>query len=1045
MKAVSRTSSLRRLCLLLISLLALPALLFAQSAGVGSISGVVEDSTGAVVPGAHVVLDNTAKGIHRETDSSSAGVFNFAALIPAAGYSVTVSKTGFADYVVKDITVQVGSNVDFHTALRIAASGTEVQVTGEAPLVDPTKTEASSVVDQHQIQDLPINGRRVDSFVLLTPGVSNDFVYGLLTFRGVAGQNAFLVDGVDTTEGFYGENAGRTRIATQISQDAVDQFQVVSSNYSAEFGHAMGGVVNTVTKSGGNAVHGNAYWFYRSTGFNAKDYFAAFNPSEKRNQMGGNVGGPIIKDKLFYFLNFEATRRNFPMVSSINSGNAVDGTTQTWKLCGVASGGFPAATAAQCAAINGLLPRFYGTIPRTLNQELYLAKLDYHLNDRNTLSASFNFLHSISPNGIQSGAVSTSGSALTSNGDDYVTVKNGRIQWLTTPTNSLSNEFRFGLAADRQADSPNPALTGEGLGLLAVSVYGTSIGTTNYLPRVEPNERRFQFTDNLTWVKGRHTFKFGADIATTHDYVYYVSNYNGSYTYQNVNAFALDYSGNDGTKHWGTYAQTFGKPDIAFTQNDWAVYAQDQWRATDKLVLTLGARYEYTQIPQPKVCNPDYPETCHVASDNLNLAPRIGITYQLDPKTVLQAGFGMFFARLQGGTLDNLYTSGNGLYQTGISLSSTQSAQLAAGPSFPNVLPSIPTAAKVAAASLQYMAPGVRTPYSEQANFGIQHEIAKNTVLNVSYLWSRGLQLWGVRDVNLPTTTTPFTYKIQDEHGTQTGTYTTDILTGTRPDTRYGAVWLNENAINSYYNALSAQLNQRFSHGITAMASYTWAHEIDDGQQYGGGTNNLFLSNGWYWLNNGDYKADKGSGNLDQRHRFVLSWAWGPKFTNRTDAFSRYLINGWQLSNITTLATGHPSGSLTAYKNSTKDVPGMFSTYSLNGTGYSSRVPWLPVNSYYLPGFYRADMRLSKIIPIGEAEGPMKLALNFDVFNVANNWSATSYKTSQAYTEVSTGVLKQTPTVPTPGATLLYTPSADALNPDGTQARRLQVSARFTF
>ena len=1008
---------------------------WAQSGGVAAVSGVVRDASGAAIAKANVTISSDSRGVVRTLTTNEAGAFTAPSLVPGPGYKISVSAQGFAPYEATSLELAVGQNMALDVVLKVAAATEKVEVTGEAPLVETTKTDTSAVVSQQQIENLPINGRRVDSFVLLTPAVSNDYVYGLLTFRGVAGQNTFLVDGVDTTEGFYNENAGRTRIASQISQDAVDQFQVVSSNYSAEFGHAMGGVVNTVTKSGANQMHGSAYWFYRSTGFNAKDHFASFNPSEKRNQLGAEIGGPIKKDKLFYYANFETTRRNFPMLDSLNT-NAVSGATQTWNQCGVASGGFPAATAAQCTAINGLLPRFFGSIDRKLDQELYFAKLDYRLSDRNSLSASFNFLHAVSPNGIQTGAVSTTGSALNSNGNDFATVKNGRLQWVAVPTSTLSNEFRFGLATDRQADSNNPALLGQGLGQIALSVYGTNIGATNYLPRVEPNERRFQFTDNVTWVKGTHTLKFGADVDTTHDYVYYVSNFNGSYTYQTVNAFALDYSGNTtGTKHWQTYAQTFGTPDIAFTQNDWAFYAQDQWRATNRLVLTAGARYEYTQMPQPGTCNPDYPLTCHINAPTFDLAPRVGATFQLTPKTVIQAGYGIFYARFQGGSIDNLFTTGNGKYQTSVSLASTQAAQLAAGPSFPNILTSIPTAAKVSAANLQMVAPGLRTPYSEQANIGIQREIVKDTVLDVNYLWSRGVQLYGIRDLNLPTTSTNYTYKIVDASGNQTGTYTTPVVTGSRPDSRYGMIAYAENGVNSYYNALAVQLNHRFSHGFTAMASYTWSHEIDDGQQYAQGANNLFLNNPYYWLNNGNYRDDMGSGNLDQRHRFVLSWLWAPKFTSRTDAVSRYLVNGWQLSAITTLATGHPNGSQTVYV-SDKPVTGMFSNFSLNGTGFSGRVPWLPVNSYYLPSFDRADMRLAKVIPI-DADGRKSLTLNFDMFNVGNNWSATGYTSSQAYYE-SKGVIQATPTK-------LYIPSGDALAPDGTQARRMQVSARFSF
>jgi outer membrane receptor protein involved in Fe transport len=1025
-----------RFAVLLSVVLFLSAPVFAQSAaGVAGISGVVRDPSGAVVPGAKVVISSDAQGVLRTLETNEAGLFTAPALNPGPGYKVTVTVSGFADYVAKDLVLQVGQNMSLRVNLEVATSATTIEVGAAAPLVEDTKTDISGVVDSRSIQDLPINGRRVDSFVLLKPGVSNDGNYGLLTFRGVAGQNSFLVDGTDTTEQFYNENAGRTRIASQISQDAVQEFQVVSSNYSAEYGRAMGGIVNTVTKSGTNALHGTAYWFYRSTGFDARDPFSAYVSPEKRQQIGGSLGGAIKKDKLFYFLNTEVTRRNFPMSSSLNT-VAVDPTTQTWKLCGVASGNMPAATPAQCAAINTLLPRFFGQIPRQLNQELYFGKLDYHFSDRNSFSASFNFLHDLSPNGIQSAVSSTSGSALTGNGDDAVTVKNGRLAWTTVPTSSFVNELRFGFAGDRQADTFNNSLLGGGLGYLQVSPNGTQLGPANYLPRVEPSEMRYQFQDNATWTKGTHTIKFGADIATTEDYVYYISNYFGSYSYQTVNAFALDYSGNTtGTKYWNSYSQTFGNPAVDYRINDYGFYLQDQWRVTPKLTLNYGARYEYEQMPQPSVCNHDYPLTCHIPSSPTNLAPRIGLAYRLNDKTVVQAGYGMFYARFQGGTIDNLFTTGNGVYQTSASLAATQSQQLAVGPVFPNTLSSIPTGASVSAASIQMLAPDLKTPYSEQGNIGIQRQLSSDLALTVSYLWSRGVQLYGVRDLNLPTNTTNFTYSINDASGTPIGAYATPVYIGKRPDTRYNTIAYAENGVNSYYNGLAVELNKRFSHGFQAVASYTWSHEIDDGQSYGESTNNLWLSGASYWLNNGNYRADMGSGTLDQRHRFGLSWIWTPTFTHRSGAFFKYAVNGWQLSSITTMQSGHPYGSAIVYLGDTP-VSGMFSNYSLNGSGLSSRVPWWPVNSYYYPAMYRSDARISKIIPFGEGER-YKLYLNFEVFNLANTWSATGYTSNRAYTE-SKGVITAAPQN-------LYIPSGAAVPPDGTEARRMQISGRFVF
>ena len=285
----------------------------------------------------------------------------------------------------------------------------------------------------------------------------------------------------------------------------------------------------------------------------------------------------------------------------------------------------------------------------------------------------------------------------------------------------------------------------------------------------------------------------------------------------------------------------------------------------------------------------------------------------------------------------------------------------------------------------------------------------------------------------MPTTTTNYTYTMADVSGNPVGTYTTPVTMGPRPDTRYNTVGYADNGVTSFYNGLAVEVNKRFSHGLQALGSYTWSHEIDDGQSYWESTNNLWLSNANYWLINGNYKADRGSGTLDQRHRLALSWVWAPTFTNRSGAFFKYVVNNWQLSSITTIASGHPYGSTIVYLTDTP-VTGMLSNYSLNGQGLSSRVPWGTVNNYYYPAAYRSDARISKVIPIGER---CKLYLNFEMFNVENTWSATSYSSNRAYSEAK-GVITPTPQ-------LLYVPSASYGSPDGTQARRMQISGRFTF
>jgi len=1002
--------------------------IFAQAGGVASISGTVLDPSGAVVANAKVVVSSASKGEVRSIQTNDAGAFTAPALVPGPGYKMTVTAPGFAQNELKDIDLQVGQSLELKVSLSVAQNAISVDVSAAAELIDDRKTDVSQVVTQQQISDLPINGRRVDSFVLLTPGVTNDATFGLLSFRGVAGNNTFLLDGNDNTEQFYNENGGRTRIQSQLSQDAVQEFQVVSDNYSAEYGRAMGGVVNTVTKSGTNEVHGSGFYFFRSTGFDAKDPFAAFNPAEKRVEGGGVVGGAIIRNKLFYLITGDLTYRQFPLVDSYVLAGVVNTATQTWVGCAAP------ATAAQCNAINALLPRFYGQIPRTDKNDLAFGKLDYKLNDRNTFVAEFNFLRWLSPNGIQTGLSSTSGAGITGNGDDSVRVRNGKFGWTAVPTNSIVNVFRFGVDTDRQADSFDQAELGGGLGYLDVSVGGVQLGPATYLPRVEPSETRHEYADDITWTKGKHSLKTGFNVARTEDYNYYISNAFGSFTYATPTTFAEDYTGNTtGTKYWSAYSQTFGNPVADYTITEYAWYVQDQWKIAPKLTLNMGLRWDKSHVPNFPVVNSDFPGTSHIHTPNDDFAPRLGIAYQLDNKTVIRGGYGMFNARMLGGLIDNLWTT-NGIYQIADSFSATNATQLAAGPSFPNSLASAPTGATVGAATIQFAAPNLKTPYSEQGNIAVSRELGGGMVFTASGIWSRGVNLYGVTDLNASPTTS-YTYTIEDASGSPTGTYTTPVYTTPRPNTKYGAVLETTNGTNSYYSALAMTFEKRFSHGFQSLASYTWGHEIDEGQ--GGGSSAIFFSSASSYTYNGNYGFERGSGLLDQRHRFVYSFIWTPAIAHPANAFVKYGVNGWQLSGIVTLASGRPTGSPTIRVVSAPTLPsGSFlSTSTIDGfSGGNTRVPFLPVNSIYTPASYRADIRLTKAIPLVSEK--VRLYLNFEVFNISNSWSPTAMST-QEYTATK-GVLQLTPTAYGIG-------NADGGFPDGTQARRMQISLRLTF
>ena len=1020
--------------ILALLLIAVGSLSGQVAAGLGGITGVVTDTSGSSVANAEVSVDNEKLGIHRKITTGGGGVFNAPALVPNSGYQVTVTAPGFAQFQNRDITVLVGQNVNIQARLDVQTASTRVDVIDEAPATE-NKIDVSQNVTQTQIDNLPINGRRVDSFVLLTPTVVPDGTFGLLSFRGISGGNTFLTDGNDTTESFYGENAGRTRIPTQISQDSVQEFQVLSSAYSAEYGRATGGVVNTVTRSGSNKLAGTAFWFFRNRTLDARDPFATINPSEARHQFGGSISGPIKKDKLFFFLNTEEQRRNFPLVSSIISPSVVNSTTQTFIGCGVATGSVPAATPAQCAAINATLPRFYSILPRTGDQDTALGKIDWRPNDRSSFSFSFNYEHFNSPNGIQTGSVVTSGGALNSNGIDDVQVRYGRAQWTYVPTGNIVNEARFGWFKDRQADAVNPALLDPRLGALSLTVNGLALGSGNYLPRIQPSESRFQYADNLSWSRGNHNLKFGVDILQTEDYTNQLVNGNGTYTYPNANAFALDYSGNTtGAKNYTSFQQAFGRRDVDAKFQDLAVFAQDSYRIRPNLTLYYGLRYEYTFTPTPPLTNPDYPQTGRIPTYGKDFGPRTGFSWALNGNTVVRGGYGIYYGRVPGSSYNSLFTTNN-LYQQSLTLQPATASQTAIAPVFPNLLSS--PAGTPGAATVGFDVNGFRTPMSQQADFAIQQALGKDTSFTVSYVWSRAAHLLTVRDLNFRNPSNTVTYNILDTTGAVTGTYSTPVyLASDKIDSRYSRVIGVDSAGNSYYSGLALQFQRRFSKHLQGTAAYTWSHAIDNSQGSGGFAGSGAPST----LFNGNYQAERGPSSLDVRQRLVVNWVYSPVFTTNTNLFSRYLINNWQLSDITTIQTGTPvtetlgvTSGLTAAQLVTAGITGSLAfANTVNGFGGSGRVPFLGIGTLRLPNTYRTDARISKVLPFSER---FRVTLSFEVFNLTNTITYTGI-TARGYNLSGFNI--------TP-ATGLGLPTASSGFPDGTNARRAQVSIRIDF
>jgi hypothetical protein len=398
------------------------------------------------------------------------------------------------------------------------------------------------------------------------------------------------------------------------------------------------------------------------------------------------------------------------------------------------------------------------------------------------------------------------------------------------------------------------------------------------------------------------------------------------------------------------------------------------------------------------------------------------VAWSASQKTVVRAGFGLFYARVQGNLLQTLFLN-NGKYQPGILVTPTT----AGAPIFPNRLPGL-EGLPAGSVSLTFASPQFRTPYTMQGDLTIERRLTNDIALSAGYVWSRGLQLRTVRDLNIGATGPTATYRINDSQGNQVGSYATPTyLLANRVDPRYQQLLQVENGGQNWYNALVVQLNKRFSKGLSAYAQYTWSHAIDSGNQ-GNVTNAAVYAVRTTF--NGDYAGDKGTSQLDARHRFVFNSVWQPVLWKSDSLAALWLVNGWQLSQITTLQSALPA-TTTVRIVGAPFAGAAFST-TMNGLGGSARVPFLPYSNLDIDQTYRIDARVSRELPFSER---IRGVFNFEVFNVFNRVSNTGVLT-EAYS-ASNGVL-----TPTPG---LGQGNASQGFPDGTNARRAQISFRVVF
>src|SRR5215469_12934346 len=693
------------------------ALCYGQaSSTAGAISGSVVDQTGAVIHDAEVKARNTDTGLERSVKTDEGGNFSMP-LMPVGLYEVTVTAQGFGQLKQSGITVRVGDTVALKLELKPSGTSEVVSVTGEAPIADPNKTEVATTIGEQAIHELPVNGRRWSQFVTLTPGVSMDGSFGLISFRGISGLlNNNTIDGTDNNQAFFSEERGRTRLNYVISQESIKEFQVNTQNYSAEFGRSAGGVTNAVTKSGTNQIHGSGFYYIRDTALNARNplnfivtgfnngtpILAAINPDDRRQQFGGTIGGPVIKDKLFWFFSYDQQKRNFPINGQPSSPNF-------FSDCVTPPTGLNPGPPAACAAALGFLVPQTGVTPRSGNQWIFFPKVDWQVSQNNLFTASYNYLKWDSPNGIQTQPVVAF--AQSGNGGDDVRVDALNVRLVSTLSATMLNEARFQYARDFEFEpTNNPELVG-------ATIEGFQVGPPTFLPRPAfPNEKKLQYVDNFSIIHASHTFKFGADIIRTGDVSDNLRFAFGNYTYgtrnnlSGVTNFGIDLT-TPGARNYTSYTQAFGPSRIVFSTWDLAGYVQDEWKVRRNITLNYGLRYEYIKMPEVQFPNAAIQQTLELPEDTTEFGPRVGIAWDINGngKSVLRGGYGIYYGRIPNSSIQSALLS-TGAPGSVLSFTfSNPTASTVGAPSYPNRLPTAPTSG-AARTSVFFFSPELKTP-----------------------------------------------------------------------------------------------------------------------------------------------------------------------------------------------------------------------------------------------------------------------------------------------------------------------------------------------
>ncbi len=988
----------------------------------GTILGTVTDAQGAVVAGASVTVRQTATNLTRSGQTDDAGKYRFPAL-PIGPYSIHVEAPSFR---ASDGTVrlEVGQELRADVMLQVELESAYSEDVVASDQISADSATVATVIDNRKISDLPLNGRNFLQLGALIPGVaaapggggSEGGTYvGAFSVGGQRDRGAnYQLDGADNNQGI------NNNAAAFVNVDAIQEFAIETSTFSAEFGRNSGAVVNVATRSGSNDVHGTLFEFFRNNALDARNFFenAGGAPDSKfiLNQFGGVLGGPIRKDRAFFFLSYEGTRSRvgntiFTNVPTLEQRRAVT----TGVLDGV-----PIVVDPVAARFLALYPlpnatssfgNYISNAAIRGRNDNFLARFDYNPSDTNT--ASFRYL--INDNSTFTPVLSTSGTASGSAQiPGYGLQSDARAQNLTASwthlfSSSLVNVGRLAVArfSDLQAGEdhtdpvgfglPTNVIVPEDVALPQIVVSGLSaLGNSNIFPFGDGLDT-FQLIDTITWTRGAHTLKFGADLRYDQLNGFEDFSFAGTIGFDgSVSGVSPLYDFLQGTPSPQTTFIGRGVTAPPIRQRNAYLFAQDDWSVRPGLTLNLGLRYELNTVPTAdgRLTNFTLDRGFFTDADGLyqgdhnNFAPRFGFAWTpfKDGKTIVRGGAGLFYDAVFGNVPFSLTFNPPASVQFyPIYGSNPRPGRLARifanvplGPDFEDAGPALVT-----------IDPHLRTPYAVQWNVNVQREIANGLALETGYYATRGVKLLLNRDVNQPLFVPGATVlDVFDRRPTQLAGLTY-LLDGTD----VGGIDLvqeQEAAATSIYHSLQAKLSGRFRNAVSLLAAYTYSHSIDDASDIFG-----FTGSSGFPQDSNNRRAERGNSPFDIRHRFTGSFTWD--LPGAGAAFG-----GWQVNGIATAQTGAPftvrlGADATLDGNPLNEqrpnvVPGAFVPDGHGGLTLGvpreSLVPApgtygnLGRNTFRGPKFVNLDGSVFKTIHVTES---LSLQLRTEVFNVFNH------------------------------------------------------------